>query len=88
MSFSCKTAIKNWIKQKKSYPLKLSKKCVHLREYTKKELKQKFRKGGFKKIKVLPFWIGVRSQWFGLGHHLPPWFLERLCRCWFVEAVK
>ncbi len=76
------------LRRKRSYPLKLGKNCIHLREYTEQELKKKFKEGGFKKLKVLPFWLGLRNKWFDKGIIEPPKFLERFCQCWFVRAVK
>lgn len=74
--------------KKRNYPLKLGEDCVHLREYTKQELEQKFREGGFKRIKILPFWVGLRSRLFDVGIVEPPHASERFCQCYFLEAEK
>jgi len=74
--------------KKRNYPLKLGDDCIHLREYTRQELREKFKKGGFKEIKILPFWVGLRGGWFDLGITKPLCFLEKFCQCWFVEAKK
>lgn len=74
--------------KRRNYPLKLGEDCIHLREYVKQELEEIFRERRFKKIKTLPFWIGLRGGRFDLGIIRPPRFLEGLCQCWFVEAGK
>ena len=74
--------------RKRIYPLKLGEDCTHLREYTKEKLKEKFEEGGFKKLRVLPFWLGLRHKWFDKGIIEPPKFLERFCQCWFVSTMK
>jgi len=73
--------------KRRSYPLKLGEDCIHLREYVRQELEERFWRE-FKRIKILPFWLGFRGGWFDLGILSPPKFLESLCQCWFVEAEK
>lgn len=74
--------------KKRNYPLKLGKDCIHLREYTRRELENRFKERGFKKIKILPFWVGLRSKLFDAGIVKAPLFLEKFCQCWFLEVVK
>lgn len=73
------------IGKKRKYPLKLGDKCVHLREYTKKELVLKFKM--FKDLKITPFWIGLRGS-LELGFLKPPKLLEKFCQCFFIEGKK
>jgi len=76
------------IGKKRNYPLKLGEDCIHLREYTKPELKKKFKEANFRKIEIIPFWLGLRGGWFDKGIVKPPNFLERLCQCYFLKAKK
>jgi 2-polyprenyl-3-methyl-5-hydroxy-6-metoxy-1,4-benzoquinol methylase len=50
--------------RKLEYPMNLGKDvygdCIHVREYTVKELKDLFIKTGFESVKVKPFWFGLR----------------------------
>lgn len=48
------------------YPMKLGEdvygECIHMREYTFREIEGLFRKVGFSDVKVKPFWLGVRCK--------------------------
>jgi len=74
--------------RKRKYPLVLAEDCVHLREYTKCELEKKFKKNGFGKIEISPFWLGLRSSLFDKGVIKPPKFLEKFSQLWIVKAEK
>lgn len=74
--------------KRRSYPLKLGEDCIHLREYTKKELEERFRERKFRRIKILPFWLGLRSRWFDKGITRSPRVLEKFCQLWFIKAIK
>jgi len=76
------------IGKKRNYPLNLGEDCVHLREYTRRELGEKFRKMNFKRIEIIPFWLGLRSGWFDKGIVSPPKFLDKFCQCYFLKAEK
>ncbi|MEW6171421.1 MAG: methyltransferase domain-containing protein [Candidatus Omnitrophota bacterium] len=75
------------IGRKRNYPLKLSDNCIHIREYTKQDLEQKFIKAKFKEIKITPFWFGLRSKYFDLGVENSI-FLKNYCQYWFVKCKK
>ncbi len=59
---------------------------IHVREYTLNELVSMFKKTGFKKIKVTPFWFGLTPLPFGLTHI--PKQLQSFCQYLFIHAVK
>jgi len=76
------------IGKKRIYPLKLGENCIHLREYTRVEIEEKFKEANFKRVKIIPFWLGLRGGWFDKGIVVLPKFLEKICQCYFLKAEK
>lgn len=70
------------------YPLVLGDDCIHVREYTKKELEERFQEAGFQDISVRPTWVGLRLKVIDIGLTKFPRWLNPIVQCWFIEAVE
>jgi len=70
-----------------SYPMILGPNCIHLREYTKEELKRKLMMVGFKDIRIRGVWLGLRGR-FEMGMIKFPKKLEKYSQVWLAEVNK
>jgi 2-polyprenyl-3-methyl-5-hydroxy-6-metoxy-1,4-benzoquinol methylase len=76
--------------KKIEFPLVISEegdlgKLVHIKEYSKKEIKNLFEKEDFEKIEVLPYWFGLRGQ-VNFGVAVP--IIGQIAQYFFVKATK
>lgn len=60
--------------------------CIHLREYSKKQLVDLVVKAGGDDIKIYPCWIGVLMLSMGIEKF--PAVLNSICHFWFIKFTK
>lgn len=60
--------------------------CIHLREYTKKDLVNLVIKAGGQKIKIYPCWMGILALSLGISRF--PKILDNFCHFWLIKFTK
>ncbi len=70
------------------YPLILASNCIHIREYIKSELEDKFFKTGFRNIRSHSLWVGLRLRVIDIGLSKFPTRLSSIVQYHFFEGTK